>query len=132
MKTNLKLELLKACIFILIGAYLCKRFQPETSPNQPVISQKQEQQCKVIIKKVTKPDGTINEVTEILSSQSQKQEVKIKPVKLYGLGLKREYDFKQQKDAYEASISRSVNDSLDVVFSYNTEQVAGVGLVLRF
>jgi hypothetical protein len=127
----MKIEIVKACIFILIGAYLCARFMP-VDKVEPVVTQSQGQECKVIVKKVTKPDGTIDEVTEFLSSQSQKQEVKAKPRKLYGLGLKREYDFKQQKDAYEASISRSVSDSLDVVFSYNSEQVAGVGVVVRF
>lgn len=77
MTTNLKLELFKACIFILIGVFLCKQFapQPKSSSNQPEISQVQMSDCQVIVKKVTKPDGSVDEVTEFLSSSKQKQEV---------------------------------------------------------
>lgn len=129
MKTNLKLELFKACIFMLIGAFLCKQFEPKQEVKE--VSQSQESECKVIVKKVTKPDGTIDEVTEFLAKNSQKQVIKVKKNK-YLAGLKYEYDFKDQQKAYELSLGRKVTDNLSLVFSYNTKQVAGIGVMVEF
>lgn len=74
---NLKIEALKACIFILIGAYLFSRFQPESNSNQPVISQKQEQSsnCKAVVKTVTAKDGTKTEEMSFEAASEQKQEL---------------------------------------------------------
>ena len=131
----MKIEILKCAVYCIVGAFIYAQIadKPQPSSNQPQVSQLQSQDCQVIVKKVTKPDGSVDEITEFLSSQRQKQEVKpqAKP-KLYSVGLKREYDFKHQKDAYELSLGRKVTESLDVVFSYSSEKVAGVGVVVRF
>jgi hypothetical protein len=113
--------------------FIYAQFQPKPSSNEPQVSQVQMQDCQVVVKKVTKPDGSVDEVTQFLSSQRQKQEVKpqAKP-KLYSVGLKREYDFKHQNEAYELSLGRQINETFSVVVSYSTQQVAGVGVVVRF
>ena len=87
---NIKIEILKACIFMLIGAFLCKHFNPSPKPQEPKIEQKQSSKCIATIKKITKPDGSIDEVTEFLSENSQDQKIKSqdsKPVHQYGIGL---------------------------------------------
>jgi hypothetical protein len=127
----MKIKIAKYLLSALIGAFIFAQFQPK--PNEQEVVQTQKQDCKIVVKKVTKPNGEVDEVTEFLSSNSQKQEIKPKQKKnLYGLGLKHEYSFKNQSSSYEVSISRSIQDNLDLVFSYSTEQVAGVGIVVRF
>lgn len=66
---NIKIELFKACIFMLIGAYLCKQFEPKLEPQSPKIEQSQK--CVAIVKKVTAKDGTVTESTEIASESKQ-------------------------------------------------------------
>lgn len=130
---NLKIELFKAFAFILVGAFLWARFQPKNKPQEVAQVQQQQQECKVIVKKVTRPDGTVDEVTEFLAKNQQKQEQKIEPKKnVYGLGLKREYDFKNQKDLYELEIMRDTGLGFDIVFSYNSGNQAGIGIIKRF
>jgi hypothetical protein len=73
---NLKLELFKGCIFMLMGAYLCMRFSPSPEQSKPEVSQVQMQDCQVVVKKVTKPDGSVDEITQFLSSSKQSQQVK--------------------------------------------------------
>lgn len=82
---NLSLELFKACIFMLIGAYLCKQFEPK--PEAPKALQAQV--CKASIKKRTNPDGSIDEVTEFLASQSQSSGEQVAKKK-NGVGLFRD------------------------------------------
>lgn len=73
---NLKLEVAKACIFMLIGAFLCKTLLPSPKPQEAAkVQQEQKQDCKVIVKKIVKPDGTVSEETSVVASSSQKQEV---------------------------------------------------------
>ena len=81
---NIKLEVLKAALYLLIGAYLGVKFspnQPPTNPTQPSISSNSK--CVATIKKHTNSDGTIDEVTEFLASH----DTKIQPPKLQKLGL---------------------------------------------
>lgn len=132
---NIKNELIKVCIFMLLGAYLCTVFIKK-DVKQPEITQKQEQKqdCKVIVKKITKPDGSVDEITEFLASSEQKQEQKVEPKKVnkYFVGLSREYNFKNQKEGYELHLGRKITDNLGVFFSYNSEQTAGLGVRLDF
>lgn len=76
MKINTKLELLKACIFISIGAYLCIKFMPKPKPQEPkTVFVEQKQKCEVVVKKVTKPDGSIEESVSASASSDQKTEI---------------------------------------------------------
>lgn len=131
----MKIEILKALGFALVGAFLWAQFAPEkvVEKDAPLkMTQVVEQECKAVITKRVNPDGSVDEVTEFIARNSSKQEVGKKPVKKYSLGLSREYDFKNQVDAYELKVGRQINDSLGVFFSYNTKQVAGVGVEVRF
>ena len=85
----MKIEILKALISAVIGAFIYAQFadKPQSSSNQPEVSQLQSQDCQVIVKKVTKPDGSVDEITEFLSSQRQKQEVKPESKKQFSLDL---------------------------------------------
>jgi hypothetical protein len=122
LKTNGLIFIVGLCI----GAFLFSKL----APKQQAVAVKQEQSCETVILKTTDKNGIMTEKIVFKAVQSQV----VKPInkKLYGLGLKKQYDFKKQSDSFELSLSRSVNDSLDILFSYSTEQVVGVGLVLRF
>jgi hypothetical protein len=126
-----KTSIIFALLCTLLGIYAGLSFR--SNPDQaPQVAQKQSQECITTTIKVTAKDGTVTESTSFKASSSQTQEIKQVAKKLYGLGIKKQKDFKNQIQAYEFSLIRSVNDSFDILFSYNTEQVAGVGLVLRF
>lgn len=86
---NLKLEALKACIFVLIGAFLCNQFSPKPEAPKAEIKQEQSAKCKASIIKRENKDGSKDEIISFDSESAQKQEVKIesKPVKKNGLGL---------------------------------------------
>jgi hypothetical protein len=85
----MKIEILKALISAVIGAFIYAQFaeKPQSSSNQPQVSQLQSQDCQVIVKKVTRPDGSVDEITEFLSSQRQKQEIKPESKKQFSLDL---------------------------------------------
>jgi len=67
---NLKVEFLKALVFVLIGAFLGQKF----SPKPPPAKQAQTSKCVATIKKTTNPDGSVDEVTQFLAENSQRQE----------------------------------------------------------
>lgn len=74
---NLKIEALKALVFVLLGAFLGARYAPKPEPpKQPEIAQQQQQACKAVIKKRTNADGSVDEIAEFLSANSQSQSVK--------------------------------------------------------
>jgi hypothetical protein len=76
---NLKIEALKACIFMLIGAFLFSNYAPKPEPPKlPEVKQEQQQACKATISKRTNPDGSIDEVAEFLATNSQSQALKAK------------------------------------------------------
>lgn len=77
---NLKIEALKACIFILIGAFLCNKYAPKPAP-EVIVKQEQNSKCKAVITKRQNADGSIDEVTEFLSENSQKSELKVEQAK---------------------------------------------------
>jgi hypothetical protein len=56
--------------------FIYAQFQPKPSSNEPQVGQLQMQDCQVVVKKVTKPDGSVDEVTQFLSSSKQSQQVK--------------------------------------------------------
>ena len=68
---NLKLEALKGCIFILIGAYLCSILH---KPKVPEVQVKQEQSCETVLTKTTDKNGIVTE--KVVFKASQAQEVK--------------------------------------------------------
>ena len=81
---NIKIEAVKALLFTALGAFLFAKYSPKPEPkNQSGVEQNQlqMQDCKVVIKKVTNKDGSVDEVTEFLSNNSQKQSQKIQPPK---------------------------------------------------
>lgn len=88
MLSSLPIELLKACILMLAGAYLFARFSPSKPPSPDVkIVQEQAAKCKAVARKETKPDGTKTEEIVFESEVAQKQEVllgpKLDPYKIY-------------------------------------------------
>jgi hypothetical protein len=121
----MKLEILKGCIFILIGAYLCKRFLPDSSPNQPVVSQSQSQDCKIVIKKEIKPDGTVSRTTELFSSQASNQVVKPLNVKKHSLSYIPKYNFNNGATYHSAIYTYN---NLGVYIASNRE----LGLVFKY
>lgn len=79
---NLKLELSKACIFILIGAFLFSHFKKDPKPlDLPAVAQNQSQACKAVSTKVTDKNGKVTESVsfEAVSNQEQKISVSQKP-----------------------------------------------------
>lgn len=74
---NIKIELFKACIFMLIGAFLCAHFMPNSTPPPPQVAQEQKSECKIRVVKETKPDGSIKESFDVVADQNQKQEIKL-------------------------------------------------------
>jgi hypothetical protein len=129
----MKIEILKACIFILIGAYLCKRFQPETSSNQPVISQVEVKEIEkksgtVVRKIVEKPDGTkqIDEVETYLSDKSnESKRIEIPADKKTTWAIIPKYSFQDQRGSVAASYSYN---NLGILISSDKQ----IGLVLKF
>lgn len=113
-------------IGILIGFYIKK---PEI---KEVVKTEQAQKCSVVVTKVTNKDGSIIEKSEIVAEQKQVTEVKPVKSKKYLAGIKKEYDFLKQQDAIELSLGRKISQDISVVFSYSTNQVAGVGLMVEF
>lgn len=83
---NLKIELFKGCIFILIGAYLCARFMPTPKP-EVVVKQEQSQKCVAKFIKRQNPDGSKDEIMEFLAESSQKTAVILPKSKNDLLGL---------------------------------------------
>ena len=81
---NIKISVLTHVIALIIGAFIWSKLQPETSPNQPEVSQKQEQaqECKVVTKIVTNKDGSKVETTEVVAKNTQSQEQKILQVEV--------------------------------------------------
>lgn len=78
MPSKLVVELLKACIFILVGAYLFSKFSPAPKQQeQAKIAQDQRQKCEVVVRKITKPDGSVVETTKIEAEASQSQKVEV-------------------------------------------------------
>jgi Holliday junction resolvase-like predicted endonuclease len=113
----MKIEILKALISAVIGAFIYAQFaeKPQSSSNQPQVSQLQQQDCQVIVKKVIKPNGEIDEITQFLASNRQKQE--IKPVKTnknsFDLGLT-----SNKKAALELNINKW---SYEVLTDFNKD-----------
>lgn len=82
---NLKLELFKGLVFLVIGAFLGYHFKPN---DKPQVAQEQQAQCKASIIKVTEPDGTVKEETSFESDVSQKQAPpKVQLLPNYGVGI---------------------------------------------
>lgn len=129
---NLKIEIIKVLGYSLIGAFLFARFQPTQEIQKPIVEQKQESTCKAVVKKTINKDGSVDEVTEFLANNSQAQSLVVKPQKKYLAGLKYQNDFLNGKTGYELSIGRKINEDFAVIFSYNSNQVAGVGMVVNF
>lgn len=122
LKTNGLIFIIGLCI----GAFLFSKL----ATKQQAVAVKQEQSCEAVVLKTTDKNGLVTEKLTFKAVQSQQ----VKPIakKLYGLAFKHQYDFKSKRAAYEFSVSRSLQDNLDILISYNTEQVAGVGFVVRF
>jgi hypothetical protein len=104
----MKIEIAKACIFILIGAYLFNRFSPEPKLPEVKVVQEQAAKCKAVVKKETKPDGTKTEEVVFESDVSQKQEVvimpKADPYKIYlgaGTDLKAQVSVSKDNQLHE-------------------------------
>jgi hypothetical protein len=74
------------CIIMLVVAYL---FMPQPEPPKAAVEQKQAQtqDCKAVFKRKVNPDGSVDEITEFLSNNSQKQEQSITPVKAKSVAL---------------------------------------------
>lgn len=106
---NLKIELLKGCIFILIGAYLCARFMPEPKPEVKYVQVEKEQKSGKITKRtIVKPDGTqqIDEVNEYLSNRSSDVSISQKPaVKKHMVAIIPKYNFKSNSSDLAAAYS---------------------------
>lgn len=86
----MKTEILKYSLAALIGAFIYAQFSPTPSPQPPVVAQQQLSECQVIVKKTINPDGSVDEITEFLSKNSQKQEIKPQAKsepKNYGIGV---------------------------------------------
>jgi hypothetical protein len=122
----MKLEILKGCIFILVGAYLCARFMPEPSSNQPVVSQSQSQDCKIVVKKEIKPDGSVSETTELFSSQASNQVVKPQSDKKHSISYIPKYNFNDKSLHHSAVYTYNnlgfyiaSNKEIGLVFKYN-------------
>jgi len=74
---NLKLEALKACIFMLTGAFLCSRFMPkQQEPAPPIIKQEQASKCIANINKHTNLDGSSDVSLSFEADSSQAHEIK--------------------------------------------------------
>ena len=105
----MKIEILKGCIFILIGAYLCARFMPEPSPEIKYIKQEVEVKSGKVIKRTQlKPDGThqIDEVHEYLSNRQSNVSVSQKPAaKKNMVALIPKYNFKTGSSDIAAAYS---------------------------
>lgn len=115
-------------VILLVGVGVGYKLHVKPEASVPVVAQ--EQECKAQIVRVTRPDGTKEERLEVRSGQTQK--VVVAEKKKYLTGIKYEYDFKGQKQGYELTLGRKINDDLGVVFSYNSNHVAGVGFILQF
>jgi hypothetical protein len=120
---NLKIELLKALCFILIGAWLGVRFMPEPKLPEVSVVQQQAAKCKAVVKKETKPDGSKSEEISFESDAVQKQEVlilpKSSPYELFaGIGTDRKFQVSVKKDNQLHELKSDGNKNHVYYFSY--------------
>ena len=88
MTISLWIELAKACIFMLIGAFLCSHFKTSDEPaTLPAIAQQQASKCFVKKSSVIAPDGTKTESLEFQAESQQAQEIKPTSNSSMGLGI---------------------------------------------
>lgn len=90
---NLTIELSKACIFILIGAFLCKHFSKDTKVDQPNVVQIQKAECIAKITRTVSKDGSKVEVSEVVSNSDQLQSVITQEKKHNTISYIPKYDF---------------------------------------
>jgi hypothetical protein len=83
-------SILKYILTALLSIFIYAQFQPSPKAPEPIVKQEQDQECKTTIVKRTNPDGSVDEVTEFIAKNGQKQEIKPSPgVKQpnYGVGI---------------------------------------------
>lgn len=125
---NLKIELFKGCIFILIGAYLFSRFQPDPKLPEVKVVQEQAAKCKAVVRKETKPDGTKTEEVVFESDVSQKQEVvilpKTDPYRIYlGAGTDLKAQLSVQKNNQLHQLKSDGNKDHVYYFNYKVAEI---------
>jgi len=103
---NLKIELLKGLVFMLIGAFLVKHFSPSPkAPEAPAMTQSQSQACKAVSTKITDKNGKVTESVsfEAVSAQDQKIAANKKPEFNHSISLLKDqisYSYKYIKTDY--------------------------------
>lgn len=129
---NLKFEALKACMFILIGAFLCSRFLPKPEPQKAESKQEKVAKCKATIIKRENADGSKDEITEFLAESSQKQEVKSesKQVKKNGVGLFKDEVLYKRKVIEDIKLFGLEFDT-DAIFKASKDK-ADAGVMIEF
>ena len=105
----MKIEILKGCIFILIGAYLCSRFMPTPKPDTIIQVKEIEKKSGNITRKIIeKPDGT-KQIDEVESYQSNRSSdvsiIQKTPDKKNMLAIIPKYNFKSNISDFAAAYS---------------------------
>jgi hypothetical protein len=121
----MKIEILKALVFMACGGFLALRFAPEPKP-EVIVKQEQAQECKTTIVKRTNPDGSVDEVTEFIAKNKQAQEAKPSPAPKkpnYGVGI--------YNDKFVFGEVRLGNSPLFLIGETNFHQ-ARIGIKLEF
>lgn len=126
----MKIEILKACIFMLIGAYLCARFMPD-KPAQVItqieVKEVEKKSGTITRKIIEKTDGTkqIDEVETYLSDRSsESKRIDIPTDKKTTWAIIPKYSFQDNRGSVAASYSYN---NLGVFISSDKQ----IGLVLQ-
>ena len=127
---NLKLYVLILLVGALFGAFMALHFQPDHAC--PAIVKQEVQVNKVIKKKEFRyPNGTVEVQTVVEKNSHTFTETESVKEDRYAIGLKREYDFTNQKDIYELEIYRRFMGAY-VGFSFNSANQIGIGILKTF
>lgn len=120
----MKIEIIKALGFMLVGAFIWAQFQPE--PKTEIIAkQEQAQKCKAVITKKTNKDGSVDEVTEFLAEHWSSQKVERKDSKVerknalfVGIGTNKKGTLDLNLDKYSHQIVTDGNKDHVYYFKY--------------
>lgn len=106
---NIKIELFKSCIFMLIGAFICARFMPQSKPDIQIVEKILEKKSGIVTRKIVKKqDGSeqIDEVENYLSSrESDVSIIQKQPDKKNEIALIPKYSFKDNAASIAAVYS---------------------------
>lgn len=134
---NLRIELIKALVFVCLGVYMGIHFKPNEEEKSPQVitkvAQAQQQKCVIVQKTVKKPDGSSVQILSLDASDLQDQGIKLakpEPSAKLGVGVAAFTD-KSIDIRYELNSNYSLVGKCSDVTDYKKARY-DIGLEFRF